>query len=132
MTQTARVTLMVVRLVGVTMVVLGLLFWSGNAFNLLQVHMLLGFVLVVLLWFMAALALRAAVEPWLVGLAVIWGIIVPVLGLTQTRLLPGSLHWLVQVLHLAVGLLAIGLAESLAGRVQRRHASGALREARAS
>jgi hypothetical protein len=40
--------------------------------------------------------------------------------MTQAAVLPGDLHWLVQVLHLLVGLGAIGQAESLATRTLRR------------
>jgi hypothetical protein len=74
--------------------------------------MLLGLVLVLSLWLIAALALRAGVQPGLVALAAVWGRVVPTLGLTQDRLLPGSLHWLIQLLHLAVGLTAIGLGRT--------------------
>jgi hypothetical protein len=42
------------------------------------------------------------------------------LGLTQTQLLPGSAHWLIQVLHLLVGLGAISLAETLGRQIQAR------------
>lgn len=132
MRTTVVVMQMLVRLVGAIMLVLGLLFWSGNALSLLQVHMLLGFVLVLLLWLMAGLALRAGVEPWLVAVAVVWGLVVPALGMTQARLLPGSLHWLIQLLHLVVGLTAIGLAEVLGRRALAQRPRVALREARAS
>jgi len=109
-----------IRLTGLVQVVLGVLFWTGNARGLIALHMLLGFVLVLSLWVMAALAARAGVQPGLVALAVVWGLVVPVLGLTQDRLLPGSVHWLVQVLHLLVGLGAIGQGEALAARILRR------------
>jgi hypothetical protein len=45
---------------------------------------------------------------------------VPILGVTQSGLLPGDYHWVIQALHLAVGLGAIGLAEELARRIKRR------------
>ena len=41
------------------------------------------------------------------------------LGLTQSQLLPGDAHWVVQVLHLLVGLVAMGLAQDLAARTRR-------------
>ena len=123
---------MLMRLVAATMVILALLLWSGNALNLLQVHMLLGLLLVLLLWSFAVLALRAGVEPWLVALGVVWGLVVPALGVTQARLLPGSLHWVIQVLHLVVGLTAIGLADVLANLARDSRPSVALRKARAS
>jgi hypothetical protein len=56
----------------------------------------------------------------LVVVALVWGLIVPMLGLTQTQILPGSAHWLIQVLHLLVGLGAISLAETLGRQIQAR------------
>jgi hypothetical protein len=109
-----------VRATGVIQLVLGLLFWTGNATGLVPLHMLIGFLLVLGLWTVAGLAARAGVQPGLVALAAIWGLVVPVLGLTQEELLPGSAHWLVQVLHLLVGLGAIGLSENLAARAKAR------------
>jgi len=109
-----------IRLTGLVQIVLGVLFWTGNARGLIPLHMLVGFVLVLSLWVMAALAARAGVQPGLVALAAVWGLVVPVLGLAQDRLLPGSAHWLIQVLHLLVGLGAIGQGEALAARILRR------------
>ena len=51
---------------------------------------------------------------------VIWVVIVPLLGLNQTSLLVGPNHWVIQVLHLVVGLGAIALAETLARRIKGR------------
>jgi hypothetical protein len=67
---------------------------------------------------------RAHLPAGLVALAIAWGFVVPVLGLLQGELLPGGSHWVVQVLHLLVGLIAIGLAESLAARIKRMAAAG--------
>jgi hypothetical protein len=52
-----------------------------------------------------------------VALAIAWGLVVPILGLSQDGLLPGPAHWVIQVLHLLVGLAAIGLAEALSVRL---------------
>jgi hypothetical protein len=109
-----------VRLLGTIMIVLGLLFWSGNAYELLPVHMLLGLLLVLLLWTVAILAARTGEQPARVGLALLWGIVVPVFGMTQAQVLPGDLHWLIRVLHLLVGLFAIGLVEMLTTRALKR------------
>jgi hypothetical protein len=111
---------MLVRLLGVVMLVLGGLFWSGNALELVPIHMLLGVLLVLALWSVAILAARSGVHPGLVALGLLWGLVVPTLGVLQAGLLPGPLHWLIQVLHLLVGLGAIGLAETLARRGKRR------------
>ncbi len=105
------------RLTGVAQIILGLLFWSGNALSLIPVHMLVGITLVLGLWALAGLAAASGASAGAVILAVAWGLVVPALGLTQTSLLPGSYHWVVQVVHLLLGLGAIGLAEQMAAAV---------------
>jgi hypothetical protein len=60
------------------------------------------------------------VEPRLVAVAAVWGLLVVIVGLTQTSLLTGSLHWLVQVIHLLLGIGLIGLAERLATTAKAR------------
>jgi hypothetical protein len=103
---------------GLAQLALGLAFWAGSLLALLSVHMMNGLVFVVLLEAQAVLAFRAGVSGRLAALAVVWGLIVPVVGMTQTQILPGNFHWIIQVAHLAVGLVAIGLAESLARATQ--------------
>ena len=114
---TANVLRILVSAIGVVMIALGLLFWTGNAFTLLPLHMLLGIVLVLMLWIIAVMALVARVNPALALAALIWGLIVPILGITQFQLLPGSLHWVIQALHLLVGIVAIVLANILARQI---------------
>ena len=109
---------MLIRLLGLIMIVLGLLFWTGNALNFIGLHMLLGIVLVLLLWAQAILAARSGASLGLVALAIAWGLIVVALGMTQNRLLPGDAHWVIKVLHLLVGISAIGIAERLARSIQ--------------
>ena len=121
-----------VRLLGTVMLILGGLFWTGNALSLIPVHMLVGLVLVVTLWTLAILAAVSRVHPGLVAVAIAWGLLVPILGLTQASLLPGPAHWLIQVLHLLVGLAAIGLAETLARRGKARLATAGPRVAAVS
>jgi hypothetical protein len=81
--------------------------------------MLIGFTLVLTLWVLAMLAARAGVNPGLVAFALLWGALVLALGLTQQRLLPGDSHWVIQVVHLIVGLIAIGQGEGLATRISQ-------------
>jgi hypothetical protein len=123
MRTTATVAQMAVRLLGLVLIVLGILFWTGNALSLVPVHMLAGLLLVLSLWTLAFLAARSGVQPGFVALAFLWGLLVPVLGLTQGMLLVGSGHWLVQILHLLVGLAAIGQAEGLGQRIKRAPAA---------
>lgn len=123
MRATANVLRILVSAIGAIMIVLGLLFWSGNADSLIPLHMLLGVVLVLLLWAIAVMALVARVNPVLALVAIVWGLIVPVLGVTQERILPTSAHWIIQVLHLLVGLIAISLANILARQIRQGSAT---------
>jgi|SRR6185312_13867136 len=120
---TANVLRILVSAIGVVMIVLGLLFWTGNAFALLPLHMLLGIALVLMLWIIAVMALVARINPILAVVALIWGLIVPILGITQYQLLPGSLHWIIQALHLLVGIVAIALANILARQIAQASAT---------
>ena len=118
MRTTATVAQMLIRGCFVIMIVLGLLFWTGRAHSLVPLHQFLGFVLVLSLWTLAALAARTQVPVGLVVLAILWGLLLPVFGLTQTRIFPGSFHWIVQVLHLLVGIAAVAQSENLARRIK--------------
>lgn len=108
-----------VGIAGLVMVILGVSFWTGHAMALVPVHMLIGVLLVLALWTLAGVAAASGVSPGLVALAVVWGLVVPVLGVTQEQLLPGATHWVIQVLHLLIGLGAIGMAQGLGARVRQ-------------
>lgn len=103
-----------VRLTGMTQVVLGLLFWTGHALHLRQAHMAIGMAFVIALWGLAGLAARAGLGPARVLLAVGWGVLIPVFGITHAALLPGPSHWVVQLAHLLIGMAAMVLAARLA------------------
>ncbi len=98
---------------GVLLIILGVLFWTGNALFLVPVHFVIGLLLVITLWEVAVIAL---VQRRIIGLPVVglvWGVIVIALGATQQLIMPGSGHIVVQVIHLLVGLLAIGFIERI-------------------
>ena len=109
---------MLVRLTGLILIVLGLAFWTGHALGLIPVHKQIGYVFVLALWAEAAFAARAAGAPGFVALVFLWGLVVAFLGMTQDRLLIGSAHWIIKLLHLLVALAALGLAERLAARAK--------------
>ena len=111
---------MTVRVVGLAMLILGLVIWTGSADGLVPVHMLLGIVLVLALWTIAVLALQAGTRPALPATAIAWGVLVAGFGMTQAQILPDdSLHVVIQVVHLVFGLVAIGLAEALGAAATR-------------
>ena len=112
-----------IRVLGVVQLVLGILFWTGNALGLVDLHQFIGILLVLALWTQAALAHRAGVPGGLVAGAVVLGLIVPIVGLTQREIFPGSAHWVIQVVHLLLGLGLLAMAENLATRAKARLAT---------
>jgi hypothetical protein len=114
------VTQIVARVIALVQVALGILVWTGHGDSLIPLHIAVGLLLVVDLWAAVALGLRAGAPIGLGVLALAWSVGMPVFGLVQTNLLPGGAHVAVQVLHLVVGLAAVGLVENLARSSRRR------------
>ena len=119
MRATLTIAQMLVRITGVLQLILGLLIWAEGAFNLISIHMLLGLVFVVALWVLAAVSTRAGIPIGMAAGVAVGGLVVLVLGMTQTSLLPGSSHWVIQVLHLLIGMAAVGSGEAIGGRLRR-------------
>jgi hypothetical protein len=110
----------VVRLGGLVMLALGLLFWTNNALTLVNDHMALGIIVVVALWVLAGIyAAQKGANLGLAATGFLVGIVVLGVGMTQTKLLPGSAHVLIEVLHLLLGLALIGFGETITGRLRR-------------
>ena len=118
MRTTTTVAQMIVRLFGLILLILGALFWSGHALQLVNTHMLIGVLFVLALWTLSGIAAAAHQSGGLVALGFVWGIVVLALGMTQQTLMPGSAHWVIRVLHLLVGLAAMGIGENLAKRIK--------------
>jgi len=104
---------------------LGILFWTGNADSLQIVHIVIGILIVLSLW---TLGIAQGLQGGSFGLALatfVVGFLLAFVGLFQTRWLIGSNHWIIQVIHLLLGLSAIGLAETISGRYRRMTAKKA-------
>lgn len=108
-----------VRISGLVALILGILVWVGVGGGIVPLHMLTGVVLVVGLVVLAVLGLRAGTGPVLPAVAIAWGLLTVVFGLNQATILPGDMHVVVQVAHLLVGIVAIGIGEALATRIER-------------
>ena len=115
------IAIMVLRVAVLAALVLGIIFWTGNADNLVPVHMLLGIIVVLSLWviglsqgFMKGGSFGMAAATFILGL------IVAIVGLSQQSWLDVSPHWVIQVIHLLLGLSAIGLGETIYARTRRR------------
>lgn len=124
----ATVAQMTVRICGLVLIVLGVMIWTGRFDQLIPIHRLIGILLVLALWALCYFAARAGVPAGLVAGAFVWGLVAPVLGLTQEGILTGSYHWVIQVLHLLIGLGVIGWGERLGRAIK----SGSAAPARAA
>lgn len=113
------VTQIVARVIAVVEVGLGIVVWTGHGDALIPVHIAVGLLLVVDLWAAVFLGLRSGAPIGLAVLALVWSVGMPAFGLVQTNILTGDLHVAVQIVHLAIGLIAVGLVEGLA-RSSRR------------
>ena len=69
---------MSIRIVGAIMLLLGVFFWISQNLSLVIIHILIGFVLVLLLWILAYQAARAGVSTAMVVLVAIWSFLLPV------------------------------------------------------
>ena len=109
----------ILTLSGVLALILGLLYWTGTAVAFMTMHMVLGFLTVGTLW---VIAIAQAVNggSWLIAAgAVIVGAITIIFGLLHAGLMAGEFHWVVQSLHLTLGILTIGLGHMAAARYPR-------------
>jgi hypothetical protein len=121
-----RIASIALRLGGALAVILGILFWSGNALNLIPIHMLLGLLVVLSLWIVGIGQAFSSGGSWpLAGGALLLGLLVIVVGMTQSSLIIGPFHWVIQVVHLLLGILAVGIGQIAIARWRN---SSAIRE----
>jgi hypothetical protein len=114
------ITQIVARAALVVQVILGIIVWTGHGDSLIPIHIAVGLLLVVDLWVAVALGLRSRAPVGLAILALVWSVGMPVFGLVQANLLQGDAHVAIEVLHLVVGFIAVGLVEALARTGGRR------------
>jgi hypothetical protein len=119
---TIKVTQMVVRVCGFVALLFGVMIWIGNV-RLTNIHMMLGFILVLALWVLSVFAFRAKLAV-LGVLGIVMGLVVAGLGNAQKSMMLGDSHWVIRVVHLLVGIIAIGVAESIAKRARDRAGRG--------
>lgn len=108
--------------------VLGVVFWTGHALSLVPLHMLLGSLFVVTILTFAALTARAGAPRGPVLTLVIVGVITPIVGFAQMQLAPGASHWVIQVLHLLLGLIAMAIVGRLTARLHGSRAHAGARD----
>jgi hypothetical protein len=115
-----RIASAILSLAGLLALVLGLLAWTGSAANLTQMHMLLGFLAVGALWVIGIGQAFFANGRWSVALcALAVGALTIIVGMMHPSLMVGQFHWIIQVVHLLLGIITIGLGHMAAARVRK-------------
>ena len=126
----ARVSVMVWRSTALLALILGILFWVGiiqGAESLrnpwTSVHMTLGIIVTICLVILGSLMLTTKGGNAGLGIgAIVLAVLLVALGLGQVQvpaLAANSVNWLDKIVHLLLGLLAIGLGEMMGGRYRR-------------
>jgi hypothetical protein len=115
----AQIASMALRLFFLINLVLGLIFWISGNDTLVGLHMVIGILFVISLWVFSALVGLQTGSVGLVAGSFVLGLLIAIVGLTQTSILEGSNHWIVQVLHLLLAVIAIGFAEMYGARARR-------------
>jgi hypothetical protein len=117
-----RITVNVLRASAVLALILGILNWVGILpDSLIGIHMILGIIVVLSLWVLGGIIATTRGGIGLAIGAIVLGLITLALGLTQQQILPdANSHWIIQVVHLLLGLSAIGMGEAISGRYRRQ------------
>ena len=123
MDTSARVLNLLIRALGAGALALGIAFWSGYARSLTQLHMVLGLGLVLSVWVVSWIAWRKTGRIGLPLLGAACGIVSLPFGVAQAAILPGALHWVVELAHLALGVIMIGVGSRLAVAVSHPRVS---------
>lgn len=109
MTTATRIIAWIALIVGVCALLLGLTRWATGNDIVRNVHMTFGIILAFSFLILSIIMVATGgMRLWGV-VGIVYSLILPVFGLTQSQLLPGNLHWLIQVAHLLVGLGALTL-----------------------
>ena len=119
-----RIAVNIVRIGVLIQLASGIIIWTGNADNFQIVHILIGILVVLALW---TLGIAQGLQGGSFGLALATfavGFLLALVGLFQKQWLVDN-HWIIQVIHLLLGLSAIGLAEMIGGRYRRMTAKKA-------
>ena len=113
-----RILQWVAGLAGLGALALGLLFWIAQVDDI-NIHMLFGLTVALALLVLSIVMVATRGTRLLGAVGIVYAFILPVFGLTQSGILIGSLHWLIQAAHLLVGLGALALAGIMATRYMR-------------
>ena len=118
-----RVVQWIAGIAGLGALTLGLLFWIAQI-DLINIHMLFGYTVALALLVLSIVMVATPGMRVLGVVGIVYAFILPVFGLTQSGILIGSTHWLIQVAHLLVSLGALALAGIMGTRYIRLKRGG--------
>ena len=110
----------VVRIAWVVAILLGMSFWTGRPIAPVSVHMTSGGLVALALAILAILAMAHRARVPVAVVALLWAIATVVVGTVQDWWVGAGSHVLIEVVHVVLGVGAIGLAEMLAAALNRR------------
>jgi hypothetical protein len=115
-----RIASMILSFAGLLALILGSLIWTNSALNLVQMHMALGLLAVGALWIIGIAQAFSGNGSWLLAACALGvGAAMILIGWSQSALMPGAFHWVIQLLHLLLGLLVIGMGHICARRYRK-------------
>jgi hypothetical protein len=107
----------VARLDGLAGLILGILLWTG-AGTYLRIHILTGFLMSLTLLLVGLMGFFARIKPALPIIAIAWAILLPYVGFAQLKIMHGQMA--IQIVHLLIGLCAIGVVEAVGAKIARQ------------
>jgi hypothetical protein len=112
-----RIILWISRLAGLGATILGLSHWLGW-FSLIAFHMVFGLLVAFTLFVLSGIMIftKRMKLPGILGM--LFACLLPVFGIIQSTLLIGDVHWLIQVIHLLVGIIAVAITQILGRRYE--------------
>ena len=113
-----RIIVWIGRIAGLGALLLGLLFWIANI-DFISIHILFGLAVALALLALSIVMFFIRGTRVLGVIGIVYALILPVFGLRQATLLVGNVHWLIQVLHLLVGIGALALIQAMSTRYER-------------
>jgi hypothetical protein len=120
-----RIASFVLSLAGLLALILGILVWTGTDVNFIQMHMWLGLLAVAALWVIGIGQAFSTGGSWVIAACAVGvGGTLIFIGMTQTSLMVGAFHWVIQLLHLVLGLLVIGIGHIGAARYRKGATGG--------
>ena len=101
------------------------LYWIANSSSFIFTHMVLGIAFALLLLALSLIELLSGRMRLLGASGIGYTLILTALGFTQTGLLVGPMHWLIQTAHVVIGFGALVLVQVISVRDARLRRSAA-------